>query len=234
MTENFEMTNTTAVVAEDKNSKITASKQEFINEIRSNPELAAKRRTMSDMIEVETIIRCKGLLGRTPKASAGRVVGYTIKNVGDAPVEIKTTKYKGEGPGTYEGTPTVVTLKPGSTMKLSKASMAINFTAPEYGGYLANGRITADIDKGTPEEVLESTTFAFRKDAANSQNATEFADKDDKNGGYVLKVDYIETFGFLANKAVVNKVKDDVTDKEAQAHYVYTLAKEQGLIPAEM
>ena len=215
---------------------IKATKVQYIENLKHDPELAARRLQLSNKVEVTHIVRCKGLMGRSPKSAAGRIVGYVVKNIGDTNLPIKTTLYSGEGPGNYTGTPTEVMLEPGKSIRLSKPSMAINFTAAEYGGLLANGRVNADIEKESIEDILNSTTFSFKKEAnisITSPEITEFADK--KVGdGYELKKEYIEVFGYLANTVAVNKAKETVSDKEAQAFYIYTKAKEAGLIPADM
>lgn len=221
-----------------KEKNNNANKQALIEEIKTNEEFAKIRRTASDSIAVDGIVRCQGLMGKSNKNALGKIAGYSVKNISDAPITLITEEYEGEGPGFYTSKTANVTLNPGESTYLSPTFMSKNFCLPQYGYHLANGKINADSEKGDWEEVLKSTKFYFK--ASSGQSITDkelnvFADKKSKGtNSFELKKEFVKTFGYLANMAVTMTKKKSINDKEAQAFYIYTKAKEAGLIPAEM
>jgi hypothetical protein len=224
-------------MAEDKTA-IANSKAKLAEELKNDAEKQALRLSRVNDVSVVGVMRAKGIAGKATSNSMGRIVGYKIKNESDKPVAIHSMKYTGEGPGKYVGTPEEIELAPGQELAVSKRTIGASFVAPEFGSYLANGKINFNSKKenATAEELLAAAEFVFKKDSGKTLTDTDltiFVDIPEDNK-FVLKPEFVETFGFLANTSATNEVKSGVSDKEAMAFYIYTKAKEQGLIPSEL
>lgn len=220
-----------------KQAEIDSVKQQLNEALKQDEGLAAIRKSCSDKVAVVGIVRARGIAGGSPKDTLGRIVGYRVKNVGDTALVFDVRKHKQGENGVYAPYATKTTVEPGAEVVMNKTSMGMEFFKPQYFGYLQNGVIKADTDKFKDnEELLANTTFAAKKESGfvvTDNSITEFCD-DNSTGTWQIKPEYAEDFGFLVNKASTAQKKSEITEREATAFYIYTKAKEAGLIPAEM
>ena len=125
-------------------------------------------------------------------------------------------------------------LKPGEYVDLTRKYMTIFCARPEISFILSNGKIVRGY-KGksaeTVDEELERYYFRFTRDKngvlkkINDSNVKiEIADKID--GDWVVKDEFVKTFGFLNEGTGRNKAeKTDYSTQTIEAHFVNNLIK---------
>lgn len=263
MMENFEDAfqdekETVAKVATEGNTKPSASsfKQTYARFLASHPDVEAKRGSLSSSLEVVNslgfgpdngnIIVDEELTktsGKRKVKGVTKIVGYTVKNVSKAPINLVTEKYAQDGNGVYVGTTTIVTVAPNETIDLARKYVGLNAVRPEFGEVFSNGivvfRTKSQITDLELNKLLNSTSFRFdpklnlkiNDDSIKIQIGEKVDDK------WVVTKDYVETFGFLMNEEVKtsssSKGKDKskgkgVSDIEAKAYEIYNLMRQNG------
>lgn len=235
-------------------SNMSALKQAYSQHIAASPEAAAKRGSLRGAIEIVQSLgygEANGniIVDRTRKEQSGervlkgvtKIVGYTVKNVSSAPINMVTEKYVNEN-GVYVGTPCVETLAPGATMSLSRKYFGLNGVRPEFGESFANGslvlRTKNQITEMELNEILETSSFRFNPELNIQVNddsvKVQIGHKEDD--GWKVNDEYVETFGFLMNEAPkASKGKkssgsgNGVSDIEAKAHDIFKMLQSQGV-----
>lgn len=213
-------------------------KEQLQEDINKGGEYASLRHTLKGAVEVNGVAKAEGIAGKTANK---RIVGYRIKNNGDKVVPLALVKFTGEGPGMYQRSIAHGELKPGEDIVLSRASLGLTLSQPQFGSDVSNGRANYDKEAYAKAQsveeklnVLRATGFAFTKISGLTTSDPRLEIVIDRSLGdkkYELLPEYVEQFGDLANGNAVAVTKDTVSEKEAMAFYIYTKAKEQGMYP---
>lgn len=191
----------------------------MVAEVAADPTIMDRKNTLCKCIQVEGTLGFgnTGLIQtRAADKEAGvkrevgqtsAIVGYVIKNVGDKAIEVRTEVFT-QDPNTkqYVGKETTVSLKPGANMPISRKWLTFLACQVEFGMKLANGTMV-----GSPKKLINATAdqafsaFHFKfSDASIKVNdvKTDIHDVVTENGEtkYVVKKDYVSTFGYLMNE----------------------------------
>lgn len=180
--------------------------------------------------------------GKRGLAATSAIVGYRVKNTGTKPIKYRTEVWSQGEDGKYVSRKTEKTLEPGGTADFTRMYMTMFCAQPEISFTLANGKvIKGSGSKGDNIKAeLESHYFRFDKD----ENGEKKQVNDDTvklnvgekvNGVWVVKPEYVETFGFLNNPKEGNgrrggrKSSEKYSAQIYAANYINRLVAEQGL-----
>lgn len=163
------------------------------------------------------------------------IVGYEVKNVGDAPIAYKTAVCEKGADGIYVDHPVDAVLNPGETAFLTRQYMTMLTSAPEFSFELANGKIVkgpgATKAGKSVKEILESFHFTFSKESGKSVNDDEIvipvANQAAPNV-WVVKPEFEKVFGLLNNPRKAKKAERakggaKITKNAVHANYVHTV-----------
>lgn len=135
------------------------------------------------------------------------IEGYIIKNIGDTPIDIQVKKYQLDETGNYVGHNEVVSFAPGATMAITRSDLTRLTAQPEFSFTLANGRIARGSarrnDKMDLASELRAYYFSFNAELNKEVNSDEVKlqiGEKDETGAWVVKPEYVETFGYVMNK----------------------------------
>lgn len=199
-----------------RKEKIAAMKEAIKTTISEDPTFVQKLRSLSDSIEVVNtlgfgdsgnIVVDRTKTDERSLAVTSAIVGYRVRNLGSEPIKYTTEIYAQDETGKYVGTKQEMFLAPGATADLTRQYMTMLAAIPEISFQLANGKIIrgsgAKGEKSLKAE-LEAYYFSFNKD----ENGVKLQVNDDSvklnvgekvNGKWVVKPEFVETFGFLNN-----------------------------------
>lgn len=157
----------------------------------------------------------------------GKVVGYTIENVGTEAIKYVTEVFAQDETGKYVGSKVEKTLAPGQQANISRSYLAMLTAKPEFAFKLANGTLVSKgTSKGELEDILSKFYFSFDKDLGINVNDDEIKVTIDDEG--VVKPEYVEAFGYLNNpkEKKATGTKEKFTTQELMANFVNNLIKE--------
>lgn len=132
-------------------------------------------------------------------------VGYEIKNVSDKAIDYKTAVYAQDETGKYVATEIMQSLAPGKTAVIARVYLTLLALAEEYNLALGNGTVIVKVGKGEGESI-EKGYFQFKKDSGMDVNSPEvkqmISEEITVNNQvkYVVKPEFVETFGYLNNE----------------------------------
>lgn len=229
----------------EKKEKIAEMKSLFKKTIQEDPSYLDRRQTLSDSLKVvktlgytasgnvvvdkEATAKKKAEDPEAKKVlkSTGKVVGYTIQNVGEAAISYITEVFAQDETGKYVGTKVEKTLAPGESANISRSYLAMLAAKPEFAFKLANGTLTSrSTPKGGVEEILSRFYFSFDKELGLGVNDDEVKVTIDKDG--VVAPEYIEAFGYLNNpkeKKSTGSGSPKFTTQELMANYINSLVQ---------
>lgn len=238
--------------SEGKKEKIAMMKEALRQTVASDPDFMARVRKLSGSVEVLNSLgfgdsgniivdKSKSTKENRTLAVTSAIVGYRISNIGSEPIKYVTEVWAPDESGKYVPTKTEKILAPGSFADLTRQYMTMFCAQPEISFQLANGKIIkgsgAKGDKNLKAE-LESYYFAFAKDADG--NKKQINDDDVKlNVGekvgdkWVVKADFVETFGFLNNpkeggKAGRKPAGEKFNAQDLAANFVLKMIESEG------
>lgn len=245
---------------EERSQRAKEMKNNFVETLKADPTYKERMGRWSDNIEVvntlgfgegnniivdktQPPVMGKNGKMRSPLIPTSAIVGYRIQNVGTEPIPYKTEVYSQDEEGVYVGSLVNRTLAPGEAVDLSRMCMTMLCCTPEVSMTLKNGKIvrSSSINKD-PSDIrkeLESYYFQFNKD----ENGVEKTVHDDNvklnvgekiDGKWVVKADYVETFGYLNNVKAAKKSsrresKNEFTAQDIAAAWVMNQLREAGL-----
>lgn len=157
----------------------------------------------------------------------GKIVGYTIKNVGTEAIQYVTEVFTQDETGKFVGQKVEKTLAPNEEANISRSYLAMLTAKPEFAFKLANGTlISKGTSKGELEDILSKFYFSFDKDLGINVNDDEIKVSIDADG--VVKPEFVEVFGYLNNpkEKKAGKSKEKYTTQELMANFVNNLIKE--------
>lgn len=229
----------------EKKKMEKALKQDFQTKLANDAEFAAILGTQSKCLEVVNTLGYgrSGSLVHDKKASAdagtrkvkpaSNIVGYTVKNVGDKPIQYETAVYSQDENGEYKAEQVTRTLEPGQEVALTRKYMTILTARPEFSFTLANGKMVVKLSSKNPEKIFDRTYFQFSEEAGCTvhDDAVKVAiDEEGPDGTNVIKPEYIETFAgvLVSKKSKKERTKSPkATVQEVMANYVHSLATEE-------
>ena len=199
-----------------RKEKIAAMKEAIKTTISEDPTFVQKLRSLSDSIEVVNTLGFGDsgniVVDKTKKDGraltvTSAIVGYRIRNIGEEPVKYITEVHAQDETGKFVGTKQEMFLAPGATADLTRQYMTMFCAQPEISFQVANGKIIrgsgAKGEKSLKAE-LEAYYFSFNK----QEDGNKLQVNDDSvklnvgekvNGKWVVKPEFVETFGFLNN-----------------------------------
>lgn len=211
--------------SDTKKEKIAMMKDSLRQTIATDPEFVNKVRKLSASVEVThslgfgdsgNIIVDKSASSKENRVltTTSAIVGYRVANIGSEPIKYVTEVWTQDETGKYVPTKTEKVLAPGGHADLTRQYMTMFCAQPEISFQLANGKIIKGAGSKGAKSVkaeLESYYFAFSKD--ENGNKKQINDDDVKlNVGekagdkWVVKAEFIESFGFLNNPKEGGKV----------------------------
>lgn len=245
-----------AVVVPESNAKkekVEVMKAALKETVLTDPSFSEKLRILSETVEVvnslgfgdsgNIIVDKSKKSDNRELAVTSQIVGYRLRNIGKAPVKYQTEVWTQGTDGKYVPTKTEKTLAPGGTADLTRQFMTMFCAQPEVSFQLANGKIIKGSgtkgDKGIKSE-LESYYFRFDKDEAGEKkqindDTVKLNVGQKVDGKWVVKPDFMETFGFLNNPKESGKggrrtgTGEKFNTQDLAANYVNKLIAEAGL-----
>lgn len=217
----------------ERMSKVEKMKRVFEEMIKKDPSLLKKFNSWSHAVEVVntlgfgdsgSVVTKEPPPGeKIPKSerelvSTSKIVGYRIKNISkNIEIPYVTEEYTKSGEGLYVGKIVKKILQPGETVELTRKYMTILCTRPEISMRLANGRMKGKLgDKEVNIEKLHdmlATYYFVFSDPSKKVNSDEVkinigqkVQVGDKLK-WVVKPEFILTFGYLNNQALKKKRK---------------------------
>lgn len=180
---------------------------------------------------------------RYPLEKTSQIVGYRVRNIGDQPIRYTTEVYKKNENGQYVGQVEDKVLEPGGFADLTRKYMTVFTCIPEISFQLANGKVMRGSSKRKANDLdaeLEAYYFSFsdRSIKVNSDavkmNISTKTKTEDGTVKWVVKDEFVETFGFLnnakeaASKGEGRRKSRDWTSQDMAANYVATLLQKGG------
>lgn len=240
-----------------KKERIAKMKDSILETAAQDPEFDEKLRSLSNSIEVvnslgfgdkgnivlDESVKDAEIDPKTNKPKraidvTSQIVGYRVRNIGSEPIQYQTEVYTQGEDGIYVGTKTTKVIEPGATADLTRFYMTRFCAQPEISFQLANGKIIRGSgSKGGKDfkAELESYYFRFNKD----ENGEKKQINDDTvklnvgekvDGKWVVKPDFVETFGYLNNPSKGRtKSKDKYNNQDIAANFVNRMIIEAGL-----
>lgn len=240
---------------DDKKQKVAVMKQALKETLAQDPEYKEKIGRLSNSVAVVNSLGFgeKGniIVDKSKKKEDGdardlvvtsQIVGYKVENIGTEPIKYQTETWAQGEDGKFVPSKTEKTLAPGQTADFTRQYMTMFCAQPEISFQLANGKIIkgSNKNKGIKAE-LESYYFRFDKEEdgtkkqVNDDSIKLNVGEKDAEGKWVVKPEYVETFGFLNNPEEGKKggrTKGEGSKFSAQdlaANYIHRLISEQGL-----
>ena len=238
----------------EKKDKIKQMKDALIATVNADPDFKNRVRRLSASVKVlnslgfgdsGNIIVDKTDSSKEKRALAvtSAIVGYRVANIGEEPIKYVTEVYAQDASGKYVPTKQEKTLAPGAYADLTRQYMTMFCAQPEISFQLANGKIVkgagAKSNKGMKAE-LEAHYFAFNKEADGTKKQVN--DDDVKlnvgekvDGKWVVKAEFLETFGYLNNPKESGKVgrrasEDKWTAQDLAANYIFTRLQQESAL----
>lgn len=218
-------------VAEAVDTK-KAEKKEFLNSVKAemreviatDPSYVDRLQSLSGALEVvHTLGYGTGgniMIDKKASDADNRVIkqtaqikGYEVRNIGTEPITYTTEVWAQGEDGVYVAQTVEKVMNPGDVVALTRKWLAVLCSRPEFSFTLANGKIIGHVKKDKSiEQMLDSFYFQFSSDSNASVNDDAIKmsiDEEVADGTRVIKAEYVETFGFLANpaKAKAKKAK---------------------------
>lgn len=239
---------TTEAAKTGRKEKIEAMREAIKTTIAEDPTFTEKVRSLTDDLEVVNtlgfgdsgnIVVDRTKEERTLKPTSA-IVGYKLRNNGDEPIKYVTEVYAPDESGKWVGTKQEKFIEPGGMADLTRQYMTMLCAIPEISFQLSNGKIIRGAGaKGetSVKDELEAYYFAFNK----QEDGTKLQVNDDEvklniaekvDGGWVVKAEYQEAFGFLNNpkEAKGGRRKSSKSKYNAQdmaANYINRLIQNQ-------
>lgn len=238
---------------EAKKQQVEAMKEALRETLLTDPTYNEKVGTLSSSVEVinslgfgesGNIVVDKSKKDGRGLTATSAIVGYRVKNIGDKPIKYKTDVWTQGEDGKYVSTRAEKTLEPGGTADFTRMFMTMFCAQPELSFTLANGKIIKGSgSKGNKDlkAELESYYFRFDKDEVTGEKKQINDDTvklnvgEKVNGVWVVKAEYVETFGFLNNpkenagRRTRGKSGETYSAQTYAANYINKLITEQGL-----
>lgn len=238
----------------DKKDKIKMMKEALLQTVNADPDFKNRVRRLSGSVQVlnslgfgdsGNIIVDKSDSNKEKRALAvtSAIVGYRVANIGNEPIKYVTEVWAQDETGKYVATKQEKTLAPGAYADLTRQYMTMFCAQPEISFQLANGKIVkgagAKSNKGMKAE-LEAHYFAFNKEPDGTKKQVN--DDDVKlnvgekvDGKWVVKSEFVSTFGFLNNPKEGGKVgrrasEDKWTAQDLAANYIYTRLQQESAL----
>lgn len=242
---------------------VVSSKKERIEVMRAaiketliqDPEFKSKVRSLSNSIEVVNTLGFGDsgniVVDKANTTTEGRalavtsqIIGYRVRNIGTEPIKYQTEVWSQGEDGKYVASKAEKTLAPSETADLTRQYMTIFTAQPEISFQLANGKIIKGSgSRGDKSIKAELESHYFRFDKAEDGTKKQVNDDTIKlNVGkkvdgdkWVVKEEFVETFGFLNNPKETTKGGRTSPTKEFNAqdiaaNYVNKLISEAGLL----
>lgn len=242
----------TEEVAVDKEKKsarreqLAQLKEAYRETLEADEELRARRKAYSQFVSVVNTFGFgdKGnvIVDPTKTSSRGltevsKIVGYRIKNEGTVPINYRTEEYVKGADGLYVGTPVTKVLAPGGTADLTRQYMTMFCAEIEIAFELKNGILVKGSGSKASKDLkskMEAMHFRFNSDANMAVNDDDIKINigEKIKDTWVVKKEYVKTFGFLNNpkqKTGRKGSKGDFSSQELSAFYIRQLLEEEGI-----
>lgn len=218
--------------------------------LQEDPNLIEKMQTRSDDIEVVNTLSfgTGGNIIVDPTSETRKlktvaaICGYIFQNLGAEPIKYTTEVYHQDENGVYVGEVVEKAAMPGETFMLTRKYSTMLLARTEFSFTLKNGKFMRSSKKGVTslDEELEAFHFSFNGDVDKSVNGDTVKlaiDEEGPDGVRVIKPEYTETFGYLANpkKAAGGKgrktgaAKASISQQAYFANYIRAKMEEQGI-----
>lgn len=221
--------------------------------IQNDPTFATRACALSNSLEVVNTLgfgdkgsievdktQPVGADGKRPLKNTAAIVGYRVKNIGEAPIQYKTEEYTKNEDGVWVGQLVEKTLNAGESVELTRKYMTILCAEPEISFKLSNGKMvrgSKSVKNGDQDAELEAYYFVFA-DSDSKVNDDAIKDRVDRKVKtetgykYVVAEEYETTFGYLNNgKSAGRKAKIDKSKFDGQvmaANYVHRMLQDSG------
>ena len=198
-----------------KKAKLEAMKASLKETLHDDPTFAQRLHTLSDKVEVvnslgfgengNIVVDRSNTGDKRALTTTSVIVGYRVRNIGDAPINYQTEAWAQNAEGKYVGQKVDKVLAPGATADLTRQYMTMFCAQPEISFTLANGKVirgSGSKGNGDIKAELEAYYFSFDKALGRQINADEVklnVGEKDASGKWVVKADFVETFGYLNN-----------------------------------
>lgn len=226
VTENATKVSSKSDSAAKRREQLSVMKDELHEAVSKDPSLMERAQSMSNSVEVVNSLSfgADGNIVVDKEATAQRtdgkkslvktsaIVGYRLKNIGETPIKYQTDVYSKDENGVYVASRTEKTAQPGETFDLARADVTAFACQPEFSFTFANGKVTRGSGKNNGDLKAELEAYYFRfnpdKDGVTKQinddevklNVGEkIEDPETKTDKWVVKAEFVETFGFLNN-----------------------------------
>lgn len=235
-----------------KKAKLEAMKQSLKETIHSDPTFLDRMHSLSQSLEVVNSLgfgeNGNIIVDKTKSSKDNRVltttsviVGYRVHNCGTTPVTYTTEAWAQDAEGKYVAQKVEKVLAPGGYADLTRQYMTMLCAQPEISFQLANGKVIRGAGnkaaRGDIKAELEAYYFAFDKDANMQINSDEVklnVGEKGADGKWVVKAEFVETFGYLNNAPVkAGRARKEGGPKfnasDLAANYVMQLMKDASL-----
>lgn len=231
-----------------RKKRVQLMRTELKETINSSPDYTEKLHKLSDSVRViNTLGYGKNgnvILDKAASTSAGKRVltptsqihGYVVENCGSEAIPYTTEVFAKDETGKYVGTKVSKTLAPGERTCLNRKYMTMFCAVPEISFTLENGTMIASSATRSVKNIDdELAAYYFHFNSVDGQTIQVNDDEvkisiDDENG--VIKPEYVETFGYLANPKADKMPKAKgrkFTSQDLAANFINTLIQKQGI-----
>lgn len=235
-----------------RRERIEAMKAAIQETALTDPEFKQKLKSLSDSLEVvntlgfgdsgNIVLDKSSTADKRKVVSTSQIVGYRVRNIGDVPIKYQTEVWTQGEDGKFVPTKTEKVIAPGATAELTRQFMTMLCAQPEISFTLANGKIirgAGTISSKSLKDELEAHYFRFDKD----ENGVKKQVNDDSvklnvgrkvDGKWVVKDEYVETFGFLNNpkpggrRGGRKSARDKYSAQDLAANYIRKMIEEHG------
>lgn len=236
-----------------KKAKIEKMKQSLKETMKSDPTFSTRLHSLSGSLEVVNSLgfgengniivdKTKTEAGNRVLTTTSVIVGYRVKNIGSQPIQYTTEVYTQDAEGKYVGEKVAKTLVPGGYADLPRMYMTMFCAQPEISFQLANGKVIRGAGNksktGTIKDELEAYYFSFNKELDLQINSDEIklnVGEKGADGKWVVKPEFVESFGFLNNAPVKTgragrkEGGPKLSASDLAANYIMQMIKESSL-----
>lgn len=239
----------------ERKEKIQRMKEVLKENIASDPTFMSRMHTLSGAVKVVNSLgfgdsgniivdKSKSTKDNRTLAVTSAIVGYRVQNIGSEPIKYLTGVWTPDENGRYVQTKAEKVLEPGAVMDLTRQWMTVFCAQPEVSFKLANGKIIKGSGSKNNKDFnseLESYYFCFDKDENGNRpqiNDDEVklnvGERDEATGKWKVKLEFVETFGYLNNPKETTKSSrkpagEKLTAQDVAAAYVNKMIQESGL-----
>ena len=235
-----------------KKAKLEAMKNSLKETIQSDPTFLDRMHSLSKSVEVINSLGFGDngniIVDKTQSSKDNRVltttsviVGYRVRNIGTTPITYTTEAWTLGADGVYVPQKVEKVLAAGGYADLTRQFMTMFCAQPEISFQLANGKVIRGAgnkaSRGDIKAELEAYYFSFDKEVGLQINSDEVklnVGEKGADGKWVVKAEFVETFGYLNNAPVkAGRARKEggpkFTAGDLAANYVMQMMKDASL-----